>query len=199
MSDVSEGVKVPVERVQLGIRMKSMVKVLKGLAEYSNMTLGQLMEKIVLHSFEPDCTQRRVVRGITKKTLGVLADLQRIYGMDFDVHASRRFHEAEAGTSTPPCTGATAPFAELAQAAAARADPGGFERRLHPKSELGHRLGLLLRTGAHRDADDHGVGRQRLDAEHVGLVEDPDGELARAAGVLAASRITSTAASTSAS
>ena len=32
---------------------KKMVKVLKGLAEYRDMTLGQLLEKIVLHSFEP--------------------------------------------------------------------------------------------------------------------------------------------------
>ena len=44
----------PIERVQLGVRMeKSMVKVLKGLAEFEGITLGQLLEKIVLHSFEP--------------------------------------------------------------------------------------------------------------------------------------------------
>src|SRR5207253_8762464 len=46
---------VAVERVQLGVRMeKRIVKVLKGLAEYSNLTLGQLLEKVVLHSFEPE-------------------------------------------------------------------------------------------------------------------------------------------------
>src|SRR5215813_6719387 len=45
---------VSVERVQLGVRMeKRMVKVLKGLAEFNGVTLGQLLEKIVLHSFEP--------------------------------------------------------------------------------------------------------------------------------------------------
>ena len=43
-----------VERVQLGVRMeKSMVKVLKGLAEFEGVSLGQLLEKIVLHTFEP--------------------------------------------------------------------------------------------------------------------------------------------------
>ena len=43
-----------VERVQLGVRMeKRMVQVLKGLAEFNDETLGQLLEKIVLHSFEP--------------------------------------------------------------------------------------------------------------------------------------------------
>ena len=41
-----------VERVQLGVRMeKRLVKVLKGLAEFEGLTLGQLLEKIVLHSF----------------------------------------------------------------------------------------------------------------------------------------------------
>ncbi|MBK9342466.1 MAG: hypothetical protein IPN07_05335 [Dehalococcoidia bacterium] len=43
-----------VERVQLGVRLeKRMVQVLKGLAEFNDETLGQLLEKIVLHSFEP--------------------------------------------------------------------------------------------------------------------------------------------------
>ena len=38
-----------VERVQLGVRMeKRMVKVLKGLAEFEGVSLGQLLEKIVL-------------------------------------------------------------------------------------------------------------------------------------------------------
>ena len=87
---------VPVERVQLGVRMeKRIVKVLKGLAEYNNMTLGQLLEKIVLHSFEPEPGQEGewCASPYCKKSLGVIADLQRIYGLDFDVHASRRFEE----------------------------------------------------------------------------------------------------------
>jgi len=87
-----------VERVQLGIRMeKAMVKVLKGLAEYSNMSLGQLMEKIVLHSFEPEPGQAGEwsASPYSKKTLGVIGDLKKIYGMQWDVHASRGFEETE--------------------------------------------------------------------------------------------------------
>ncbi len=43
-----------VERVQLGVRMeKTMVKVLKGIAQFNGETLGELLEKIVLHSFDP--------------------------------------------------------------------------------------------------------------------------------------------------
>ena len=45
---------LPVERVQIGARIeKRMAKVLKGLAEFKGITLGELIEEIVLHSFEP--------------------------------------------------------------------------------------------------------------------------------------------------
>ena len=101
---VSDPELVKVERVQLGIRMeKKMVKVLKGLAEYSNMTLGQLMEKIVLHSFEPEPGQEGewCASPYSKKSLGVIADLKKIYGMEWDVHASRGFEETHAAEFTP--------------------------------------------------------------------------------------------------
>ena len=42
-----------VTRAQTGVRIeKSMLKVLKGLAEYLDMSLGDLLEGIVLHAFE---------------------------------------------------------------------------------------------------------------------------------------------------
>lgn len=79
---------IPVERVQLGVRMeKRMVKVLKALAEYGDMSLGALLEDIVLHAFEGVSTfsdpavQQRI------------ADFKRLYHMDYDVHASYRFNE----------------------------------------------------------------------------------------------------------
>jgi predicted DNA-binding ribbon-helix-helix protein len=44
---------VVVERVQTGVRIeKRMLKVLKALAEQKDMTLGDLLEGIVLHAFE---------------------------------------------------------------------------------------------------------------------------------------------------
>src|SRR5262249_844292 len=44
---------VVVERIQTGVRMeRRMVKVLKALAEYHDLTLGDLLEGIVLHAFE---------------------------------------------------------------------------------------------------------------------------------------------------
>ena len=45
--------RVKVERVQLGVRMeKRLVKVLKAMAEYHDLTLGDLMEGIILYSME---------------------------------------------------------------------------------------------------------------------------------------------------
>ncbi len=83
---------VAVERVQLGVRMeKRMVKVLKGLAEFNGETLGELLEKIVLHSFEPVPGEEGEACASPhgKKALVAIGDLKRIYGMDQDVHASR--------------------------------------------------------------------------------------------------------------
>ncbi len=42
-----------VERVQTGVRIeKRILKVLKGLAEFHDITLGDLLEGIVLHAFD---------------------------------------------------------------------------------------------------------------------------------------------------
>lgn len=81
--------KILVERVQTGVRLeKRLLKVLKGLAEYHDMTLGDLLEGIVLHAFDGrhpfgDETRRRIT------------DLKRIYKLDLDANASHRLLEAE--------------------------------------------------------------------------------------------------------
>jgi hypothetical protein len=85
---------VTTERVQLGVRMeRNMVKVLKGLAEFNGETLGELLEKIVLHSFEavPGQEGEACASPHGKKALATIGDLKRIYGMDHDVHVSREF------------------------------------------------------------------------------------------------------------
>jgi hypothetical protein len=88
----------PVQRVQLGVRMeKRLVKVLKGMAEFEGMTLGQLLEKIVLHSFEPLPTDapgdevESCASPFGKRAHAAVVDLKRIYGMDYDMHAYRQF------------------------------------------------------------------------------------------------------------
>lgn len=77
---------VPVERVQLGVRMeKRMVKVLKAIAEGAETSLGELLEDIVLHAFEGVSTfsDPQVQQDIK--------DFKRLYGMNYDVHDGYRF------------------------------------------------------------------------------------------------------------
>jgi len=88
---------IPIERVQLGVRMeKRLVKVLKGLAEFQNVSLGQLLENIVLHSFEPMPGEEGewAASPHGKKALAAVADLKKVYGMDYDVHSAREFRES---------------------------------------------------------------------------------------------------------
>lgn len=82
---------ISVERVQIGVRMeKRMVKVLKALAEYHDVSLGDLLEGIVLHAFEN-------VTPFSEKTLQRIAQLKQVYGMDYGVSASHRFSEQVPG------------------------------------------------------------------------------------------------------
>ncbi|MCP4549845.1 MAG: hypothetical protein GY835_25600 [bacterium] len=76
-----------IERVQTGIRIeKRILKVLKGLAEYHEITLGDLLEGIVLHSFEGKCPFK-------EESLQVVTDLKRIYKLDLDAAASHLLKE----------------------------------------------------------------------------------------------------------
>jgi len=76
-----------IERVQTGVRMeRRILKVLKGLAEYKNMTLGDLLEGIVLHAFDGKLP-------FSAETLRKVAELKGIYGLDLDAHASHRLRE----------------------------------------------------------------------------------------------------------
>ncbi|MEM7051226.1 MAG: hypothetical protein AAF604_16270 [Acidobacteriota bacterium] len=79
----------PIERVQTGVRMeKRLVKVLKGLAEALDMTLGDLLEGIVLHAFD-DKTP------FGEPTLEKIRQLKSVYGLELDSSASHRLREKE--------------------------------------------------------------------------------------------------------
>lgn len=76
-----------VERVQTGVRLeKRLLKVLKGLAEYHDMTLGDLIEGIVLHAFDGK-------HPFSEETRRRITDLKRIYRLDLDSSASHRLLE----------------------------------------------------------------------------------------------------------
>jgi hypothetical protein len=77
-----------VERVQTGVRLeKRLLKVLKGLAAYYEMTLGDLLEGIVLHAFDGKCP-------FEDDSLARVRELKRLYGLTLDSQASHRLIEA---------------------------------------------------------------------------------------------------------
>ena len=75
-----------VERTQTGVRMATpILKVLRALADYRDMSLGDLLEGIVLHAFDNKTP-------FTKDTLRVIAQLREVYGLELtsaDAHALR--------------------------------------------------------------------------------------------------------------
>jgi hypothetical protein len=76
-----------VERVQTGVRLeKRLLKVLKGLAEYHDLSLGDLIEGIVLHAFEGKAP-------FGPESRARIADLRKIYGLDLGAEASHRLVE----------------------------------------------------------------------------------------------------------
>jgi len=79
--------KSKVERVQTGVRMeKRMLKVLKAMAEYHDISLGDLLEGIVLHAFEGKSP-------FEAESLKKIEALKQIYEMDYDASASHQFIE----------------------------------------------------------------------------------------------------------
>jgi hypothetical protein len=77
-----------VERIQTGVRLeKRLVKVLKGTAEYLDLSLGDLIEGIVLHAFEGKAP-------FEPHTLEKIASLKEIYGLDLTASDSHDLREA---------------------------------------------------------------------------------------------------------
>ncbi len=76
-----------IERVQTGVKLeKRLLKVLKGIAEYHDLTLGDLLEGIVLHAFEGKAPFGR-------ETLARIAQLKAVYGLDLRAADSHRLVE----------------------------------------------------------------------------------------------------------
>jgi hypothetical protein len=79
---------VVVERVQTGVRMeKRMLKVLKALAEQKDMTLGDLLEGIVLHAFEGKQVP------FSPQTLKEIEQFKVLYGMTLKASDSHNLKE----------------------------------------------------------------------------------------------------------
>ena len=87
---MTEDGKLLVERVQTGVRIeKRILKVLKGFAEYHDMTLGDVLEGIVLHAFDGKAP-------FSAASLERIRELKKFYGLDLDSSASHRLTEIKA-------------------------------------------------------------------------------------------------------
>ncbi len=76
-----------IERVQTGVRLeKRILKVLKGLAEQLDMTLGDLLEGMSLHCFEGKLP-------FSKKTLKKIGQLKEVYDLDLTAADSHKLNE----------------------------------------------------------------------------------------------------------
>ncbi len=76
-----------IERVQTGIRIeKRTLKVLKALAELKDLTVGDLLEGVLLHVYEGK-------QPFSKETVGQIKELKRIYGLTLTADKSHRLVE----------------------------------------------------------------------------------------------------------
>jgi len=78
---------VEIERVQTGVRLeKRLLKVLKAVAELKDMSVGDLLEGIVLHAFEGKAA-------FTRDTLKEIEQLKAIYGLTLTAEDSHNLKE----------------------------------------------------------------------------------------------------------
>lgn len=78
-----------IERTQTGVRIeKRLLKVLKGLAEQLDMSLGDLLEGICLHAIEGKAP-------FGEATLAKIGKLKEVYDLDLTAADSHRMTEQE--------------------------------------------------------------------------------------------------------
>ena len=82
--------KLEIERVQTGVRIeKRILKVLKAFAEYHDMTLGDVLEGIVLHAFDGKTP-------FSPASQEKIRELKKFYELDLDSSASHQLREIKA-------------------------------------------------------------------------------------------------------
>jgi hypothetical protein len=78
-----------VERTQTGLRIeRNTLKVLKGLAEYLDMSLGDLVEGMALHAFEGKLP-------FTPETLTKIDQLRKVYGLSLTATDAHTLEERQ--------------------------------------------------------------------------------------------------------
>ena len=94
--DYKSGEPVPVDRVDISARIeKRLACLLVELAEHKNMTIGEMLEETLLHSFEPlpDADGEGVASPHSSGTLRLIEKLKKQHGIDYKSHDAYRFDE----------------------------------------------------------------------------------------------------------
>lgn len=79
-----------IERVQTGVRMdKTLLKVLKGLAELKDMSLADLIEGVMLNALEGK------VAFTEPSTITAIAQLREVYGLELTSEDAHTYPEPE--------------------------------------------------------------------------------------------------------
>lgn len=87
--------KLQVARVHVKTRIeKRLAALMVDLAKHKNMTVGELLEETLLHTFE-QVPGGGVASPHTEKTLSHIRDLKKKHRIDYDTHASYRFVEKD--------------------------------------------------------------------------------------------------------
>jgi catechol 2,3-dioxygenase-like lactoylglutathione lyase family enzyme len=85
--------KLEIERVDVPVRLeRRLAALLADLAAHKRMSVGETLEEMLLHSFEP-LPEGGVASPHTDRTLAYIPELKRKHGIDYDCHASYRFAE----------------------------------------------------------------------------------------------------------
>ena len=78
-----------IERIQTGVRMeKKMIKVLKAIAEYHEISLGDLLEGIVLYAFEGKSP-------FQDESINLISEFKKLYKMDYGSEAAHNLIEKD--------------------------------------------------------------------------------------------------------
>jgi predicted enzyme related to lactoylglutathione lyase len=87
--------KLKIQRVPLPTRIeKRLAALMHDLARHKQMSVGEMIEETVLHTFEP-MPGGGVASPHTRETLSHIQALKKKHGIDYDTHASYRFVERE--------------------------------------------------------------------------------------------------------
>jgi hypothetical protein len=85
-----------VERIQTGVRIeKRLLKVLKALADSLDLTLGDLLEGIVLHAFEGKAP-------FSKPTQAKVTELKRVFGLTLTAADAHQLKEKRSARAARP-------------------------------------------------------------------------------------------------